>query len=119
MGLMLLGLSVLLLYLLQMRKLKDINQISTQTLHSRMEEKDTQFIDVRTAGEFSNRSIKGFKNLPLNELLRESKKVLDPNREVIVICQSGMRSVRASKQLKQLGFREVTNVKGGMGAWRY
>jgi rhodanese-related sulfurtransferase len=28
-----------------------------------------------------------------------------------------MRSQKASKQLKKLGFTKVTNVRGGMSAW--
>ena len=37
--------------------------------------------------------------------------------EVVVICQSGMRSKQASKLLRKQGFNKVTNVKGGMNAW--
>ena len=39
-------------------------------------------------------------------------------KEVIVICQSGMRSSNASKVLKENGIQTITNVKGGMSAWR-
>lgn len=39
---------------------------------------------------------------------------LDKNKEVIVICQSGMRSKQAAKVLKKLGFQQVINVSGGM-----
>ncbi|MGG3924306.1 rhodanese-like domain-containing protein, partial [Geobacillus thermodenitrificans] len=39
-------------------------------------------------------------------------------KEVVVICQSGMRSQKASKWLKKMGFQHVTNVKGGLNAWQ-
>lgn len=35
----------------------------------------------------------------------------------MLICQSGMRSSKASKLLKKLGFKHITNVKGGMMDW--
>ncbi|MED1563912.1 rhodanese-like domain-containing protein, partial [Alkalihalobacillus alcalophilus] len=38
-------------------------------------------------------------------------------KEVVVICQSGMRSNKASKVLRKMGFKKITNVKGGMSAW--
>jgi rhodanese-related sulfurtransferase len=38
-------------------------------------------------------------------------------KEVIVICQNGMRSQKASEILKNLEFSKITNVKGGMSAW--
>ena len=43
--------------------------------------------------------MKGFQNIPLNDLASKTNQ-LDKNREVIVICQSGMRSKQATKVLK-------------------
>ncbi|KIL49244.1 rhodanese-like domain-containing protein [Jeotgalibacillus soli] len=96
---------------------KGIDNISTTELKSELNKKDKQFIDVRTPGEFRGRSIKGFKNIPLHELKQRANE-LSRDKEVIVICQSGMRSSKASSQLKKLGFKKITNVKGGMSAWR-
>ncbi|MCY8721486.1 rhodanese-like domain-containing protein, partial [Bacillus sp. S10C12M] len=39
------------------------------------------------------------------------------DQEVFVICQSGMRSLKASKVLKKQGFKNITNIKGGMNTW--
>lgn len=71
------------------------------------------FIDVRTVGEYRGNHMKGFQNIPLNDLASKTNQ-LDKNREVIVICQSGMRSKQAAKMLKKLGFQHVINVSGGM-----
>lgn len=96
---------------------KGINQITTTELKDGLSDKDKQFIDVRTPGEFSQNKIRGFKNIPLNELADKAVS-LDKDRPVVVICQSGMRSSNASKLLKKKGFKEIINVKGGMNAWR-
>ena len=58
----------------------------------------------------------GFKNIPLQQLAQKTNQLSKEN-EVVVICQSGMRSKQASKLLKKQGFNKVTNVKGGMNAW--
>jgi rhodanese-related sulfurtransferase len=42
---------------------------------------------------------------------------LKKEKEIVVICQSGMRSKKASQLLKKQNFTSVTNVKGGMNAW--
>ncbi|WP_249652459.1 rhodanese-like domain-containing protein, partial [Lysinibacillus sp. D4A1_S13] len=34
-----------------------------------------------------------------------------------VIFQSGMRSINSSKILKKQGFKNITNIKGGMNTW--
>jgi rhodanese-related sulfurtransferase len=95
---------------------KGVRNISTFQLKDELNDKNKQFIDVRTLNEFKGRSIKGFKNIPLDQLATKAMS-LSKDKEVVVICQSGMRSSRAAKMLKGLGFKKITNVKGGMSAW--
>ena len=90
-----------------------VNTISTSQLKNRLNDKDIVFIDVRTPAEYKNRHISQFKNLPLGSDLS----TLPNNKEIIVICQSGMRSNQACKQLKKLGYKNITNVSGGMNAY--
>jgi rhodanese-related sulfurtransferase len=95
---------------------KGVRSITTTQLKNELGDKNKQFIDVRTPGEFKRNSINGFKNIPLDQLASKSS-TLSMDREVVVICQSGMRSSRAAKMLKNKGFKQITNVKGGMSAW--
>jgi rhodanese-related sulfurtransferase len=96
---------------------KGVRNISTAELKNELKDKNKLFIDVRTLGEFKGNHIREFKNIPLNLLAQKADKELAKDKEVIVICQSGMRSGQASKILKKLGYTKVTNVKGGMNAW--
>lgn len=95
---------------------KGISNITTKEAKDKFKEKDVQFIDVRTPGEYKGNHQKKFKNIPLSNLARRTNE-LDKSKEVVVICQSGMRSAKAAKILKNQGFEKVTNVKGGMSAW--
>jgi rhodanese-related sulfurtransferase len=95
---------------------KGIRNISTGQLKNELGDKTKQYIDVRTPMEFKGRSIKGFKNIPVDQLSSKST-LLSKDKEVVVICQSGMRSTRAAKILKKQGFTKITNVRGGMSAW--
>ena len=96
---------------------KGVRNISTAELKSELKANNKQFVDVRTPGEFKGNHIRGFKNIPLHQLAQKAEKELSKDKEVIVICQSGMRSQKASKLLKKLGYTKLTNVKGGMSAW--
>lgn len=111
---------VLFLFFILQRVLptKGVRHISTTDLKEELRSKEKQFVDVRTPGEFKGNNIKGFKNIPLNQLSQKADQELSKDKEVIVICQSGMRSKNASKILRKLGFTKVTNVKGGMLTWR-
>lgn len=99
-----------------MLPVKGVDSITTRELKEILREKDKQFIDVRTPGEYRSNHIKQFKNIPLQQLNAEIAQ-LDQSKETVLICQSGMRSLQAAKILKKKGFSKITNVKSGMNAW--
>lgn len=96
---------------------KGVRNISISELKNEIRDNNKLFVDVRTPSEFKGNHIKGFKNIPLHQLAERAEKELAKEKEVIVICQSGMRSQKASKLLKKMGYTKVTNVKSGMSAW--
>jgi len=73
-------------------------------------------IDVREPSEFSAGHVPGAISMPLGGLPQSAAK-LDRNARIVVICQSGHRSVRAGKRLMKAGFTDVRNVVGGTTAW--
>ena len=100
-------------FIWRMKPGKGVRSISTVELKGMLHDKDKVFIDVRTPGEYKSRNIKQFKNMPLGSDFSK----LPKDKEIVVICQSGMRSSNACKQLKKQGFEKVTNVRGGMNAY--
>ncbi len=42
----------------------------------------------------------------------------DPNRRTILHCASGGRSALAAETLRQLGYRNVAHLEGGLNAWK-
>ena len=113
------GIIIAILILFLIRKTlptKGVREVSTNQLRNELQSKNKQYIDVRTTGEFKAHHILGFKNIPLNQLSQDLNK-LSKEKEIVVICQSGIRSKNACKILKKQGFQFVTNVKGGMNAW--
>ena len=109
--------AVAFLILQRMLPAKGVRQMTTAELKGEINDKGKQFVDVRTSAEYRSNHIKGFMNIPLNELSSAAAAKLSKDKEVVVICQSGIRSTKASKLLKKLGYQQVTNVKGGMSAW--
>ena len=97
----------------RMKPAKGVKTISTTELKTIINDKDKLFIDVRTPAEYKARNVKQFKNLPLGSDFSK----LPKDKEIVVICQSGMRSKQACNQLKKLGYSRVTNIRGGMSAY--
>ena len=68
-------------------------------------------LDARTAGEYARGHIRGFRNIPVDEL-RERLAELEKGKPVYVICQSGLRSYIACRILEGQGF-QAYNFSGG------
>lgn len=73
-------------------------------------------LDVRTPREHAVRNIKGSRLVPLQDLGRRFAEV-PRDREVIVFCQTGIRSIMACRMLKKLGYDRVKNMTGGISRW--
>ena len=77
-----------------------------------------QIIDVRTPEEVTEGYIKGAENINIYDPNFEANiSKLDKNKPVYVYCKSGGRSGNAMSKMEELGFMEVYNLEGGIGAW--
>jgi sulfur-carrier protein adenylyltransferase/sulfurtransferase len=90
---------------------------TVEELKQRLDKKENVFIlDVRNPEEYQICRIEGSKLVPLPELPQRVGE-LAKDREIIVHCKSGMRSAKAAKFLRDSGFSNVRNLKGGILAW--
>lgn len=79
----------------------------------------TVVLDVRNAEDFAAGHIRGAVNIPLQDLpqrLGELEK--SRAKTIIVVCQSGVTSAKASAQLDKAGFKDVVSLTGGLTAWQ-
>ena len=75
-------------------------------------------VDVRTPGEYANGTIAGAVNINVNDQSFETKvEQLDRETPIMVFCQAGSRSQKASKKLKALGFKEIYDLSVGYSGW--
>lgn len=73
-------------------------------------------LDVREESELANGRFKEAINIPLNDL-RCRVSELDPTKEYIISCHSGLRSYVGERILKQAGFK-VENLDGGFSLYK-
>ena len=75
-------------------------------------------VDVRNDAEFASGHITDAKHIPVEQLedrLAELRKFKD--KPLLVYCQSGIRSAKASSILLKSEFIQVHNLEGGINAW--
>ncbi len=91
-----------------------VTHVDKQALEELLKDKKKyQFVDVRTSDEFNSHKIKGFKNMPLQNL-RSNVEKLSKDQPIVLMCASGSRSMNAARILKKAGFENLMNVKGGI-----
>ena len=74
-------------------------------------------IDVRDDDECASGLPDGAIAMPGERLLREIASLASPERELLLICAAGQRSLRAARALRTHGYRRVASVAGGFGRW--
>jgi rhodanese-related sulfurtransferase len=76
-----------------------------------------QVVDVRRSSEWSGGHIEGAIHAPLH-VLENHAPSLDPTLKTYIVCGGGYRSVMGAEILRELGVRNVVDVKGGMAEWK-
>jgi len=97
----------------------EIKQITVTELEEMLDEAQTDrlYIDVREIDEYAAGHIEEFINYPLSTL-EETMEQLPKDKEIVIICRSGNRSMQAASMLIDAGFPMVTNVQGAMLEWK-
>ncbi len=93
-----------------------MTHIDPQAAEKKLSQPNVIFLDVRTQDEYARRRIPQAINIPLDELWLRYRE-LDAKKEIIVLCEHGIRSQSATGMLIQLGFKQVANMMGGMSRW--
>ena len=73
-------------------------------------------IDVREEHEHEFSSIQPSILMPLSTFETDCRD-LDPDKDYVVYCKMGGRSAQAATILDQLGFKNVSNLEGGITSW--
>ena len=98
----------------------DAPHITQSDLLARLDQKDPDLVvlDVRTPAEFAAGHVPGARNLSHDQLaanLGELAPLRD--KEVVLYCRSGRRTLLAEETLRQAGFKRLLHLEGDYLAW--
>ncbi len=91
-----------------------IKQLSPKELDQK---KGMMLLDIRTDKEYGHGHIPGSVHVPLADIGDRVKK-LKKDKELVVYCENGNRSIWAIKRLMGMGYKNLYNLKGGYNAWK-
>jgi adenylyltransferase/sulfurtransferase len=93
------------------------HEIDVHDLKARLDRGDRPvLVDVREPHEVQICRLEGTRLIPLREFTSRYTE-LDPKEEIIVLCKIGQRSERAAQFLRDQGYENVRNLRGGIDAW--
>ncbi len=76
------------------------------------------YLDVRTPGEVAGGHLPNASVIDFHDpKFKQKVDLLPKNKPIFVYCASGKRSGAAAEMMAQLGFTQVYDLQGGIGAW--
>ena len=97
-----------------------VDEITPDELREKIDAEDEEFelLDVREMDEWDDARITGARFLSKGIIEREiENEVPDLEKEIILYCAGGYRSVLAADNLNRMGYHDVKSLKGGFRAW--
>jgi rhodanese-related sulfurtransferase len=95
----------------------DITEIDPAALQGRLASADPPAVlDVREDWERAAARLPGTIDIPMAEVPQRLAE-LPRDRDIVVMCHGGVRSLRVAQFLVHNGFSRVANLSGGIHAW--
>ncbi|HEV3473176.1 MAG TPA: molybdopterin-synthase adenylyltransferase MoeB [Actinomycetota bacterium] len=98
----------------------EVGEVTPEEVKARLEgTKPVVTLDVRGENETANGILPGATTLPRDHFESRAEDTLpDKTAEIVVYCQSGVRSAFAARTLRELGYQNVTSMRGGFLRWK-
>ena len=100
---------------------KEIPEASPQQVNELLKNngKSPVLLDVRESDEWRQGHLEGAIPLPRGFLeIKVESAIPDKNTPIVAYCAGGVRSLLAAKVMCEMGYRDVTSMAGGYGAWK-
>ena len=93
----------------------DINEVSSIDFQNNK----NVLLDVRTQNEFKEGHLPNSINIDvMNSEFNNSISLQNKEKNYYIYCRSGTRSLKAYSMMKNLGFKNLTNLEGGILAYK-
>jgi rhodanese-related sulfurtransferase len=101
------------------QKTEGVEVLNPDTFEQKLQASDVQLVDVRTADEFAEGHLPNAINIDINgDNFEDETAKLDKEKPVMVYCKMGGRSAKAAANLKEQGFKDVSDLDGGITSWK-
>ena len=85
-------------------------------LHEYLEFNSPLILDVRELWEYEKCHLDNSLLMPMGNIMSMID-TLNKDKETVVICHHGIRSIQVARYFLSIGFTNIINLKGGLDAW--
>lgn len=94
-----------------------VTEVDATSLKLKLDLQQVTLIDVRESGEYASEHISGSISMPLSTFEPELVDQIS-TKPIVLCCQSGMRSSKATQKLLECGFESMSQLQGGISSWK-
>lgn len=93
-------------------------EIDAKSVHEKLNQTNEGFVllDCREHDELQLARIDGAMHIPMGDIASRLQS-LDADKEYVVFCHHGQRSLSVTEFLQKQDFNRVASMKGGIDAW--
>ena len=96
-----------------------VQVLNSDKFEQKLQDSDIQLVDVRTPAEFADGHLPNAINVNvMDDNFDAEMAKLDKEKPVMVYCKSGGRSAKAASKLKVQGFKNISDLDGGITSWK-
>jgi glyoxylase-like metal-dependent hydrolase (beta-lactamase superfamily II)/rhodanese-related sulfurtransferase len=94
----------------------EVRRVGVEDLPAWLAAHDAMIVDVREPSEYAAARIPDAVSIPQADLATRLDEI-PRDRELLLVCAGGTRSLRAAQFLHAVGYERVTNLDGGTNGW--
>jgi len=102
---------------LKPKKSRNYTSLDTGSAKEMLEDKNIVLIDVSSRDDYNSEHLRDAKNIPLDKFDERIGK-LPRNKDIVIYCKNGGRSIRAIRKLEVAGFPQIYHMHEGLRGWK-
>ncbi|MFP4096305.1 MAG: rhodanese-like domain-containing protein [Cyclobacteriaceae bacterium] len=101
------------------QQVEGLKTISVSKLHEKLVSAEKLvLLDTRSTDEYASGHLENARFVNFQTFSLEDVEDIPKNTRIVIYCHSGGRSQRVGQQLVESGYKDVSNLEGGIVGWK-
>lgn len=97
---------------------EEVNVVTVAEMENHLKYNSVQVVDVQNSQDFKKSHLMNSRNIVFDKNFRKNLEKLDKTHPVAIYCTTGETSIEAAGILKEMGFKNIYLLDGGIKKWK-